>query len=146
MTTKARRTQRKRRCLLRRRWDARPRRSAPVLGRSSVKRPKALGKLECGGTLRACCARGRAHSAVTYPAVLAVTSDVTAGTDAENAPSGHPVNVPPMLLQANQGQPNDKRQSDDPARFPAPPDKLFRLYMSNPCVKLSKPHGTAHEC
>ncbi len=33
-----------------------------------------LGKLGCARTVQACCARGRAHSSVVYPAALAVTS------------------------------------------------------------------------
>jgi hypothetical protein len=61
-----------------RQWDARPRRSAPVLGRSHVKMPKGLGKLHYRGTLRACCARGRAHSGAAHPAVLAVMGGATA--------------------------------------------------------------------
>ena len=39
-----------------------------------MKMAKGLGKLDRAGTLRAGCARGRAHSGVAYPAVLAVKS------------------------------------------------------------------------
>jgi hypothetical protein len=55
------------------------RRSAPVLGRSNVEMPKGLEKLDRGGTLRVCCARGRAHSAVAYPVLLAVTAKGSPG-------------------------------------------------------------------
>ena len=58
--------------LLMRRWDAPPSRSAPVLGRSNESMPKGLGKPVRLGAIRRCCARGRAHSAVAYPAALAV--------------------------------------------------------------------------
>ena len=62
--------------LLMRRWDARPSRSAPVLGRSNERMPKGLGKPVRLGAIRRCCARGRAHSAVAYPAALAVMSSI----------------------------------------------------------------------
>jgi len=55
-----------------RRWDARPSRSAPVLGRSNERMPKGLGKPVRVGAIWRCCARGRAHSAVAFPAALAV--------------------------------------------------------------------------
>src|SRR5208282_3766273 len=58
--------------LLRRRWDTLQRRSAPVSGRSNVKVQISPGKPGRVRTVRACCARGRAHSAVVYPAALAV--------------------------------------------------------------------------
>jgi len=58
--------------LLMRRWDARPSRSAPVLGRSNERMPKGLGKPVRLGAIRRCCARGRARAAVAYPAALAV--------------------------------------------------------------------------
>jgi hypothetical protein len=58
---------------LRRRWNTQQRRSAPVPGRSNMKPLTRLGKPVRVRTMRACCARGRAHSAVPYPAGLAVS-------------------------------------------------------------------------
>src|SRR5438477_9274485 len=60
--------------LLRRPGNRLQSRSAPVLRRSNVEVERSLGKWDRAGRVEACCARGRAHSAVVYPAALAATA------------------------------------------------------------------------
>ena len=78
-------------------------RGAPVLGRSDVEVERSLGKWDRVGRVEACCARGRAHSAVVYPAALAVIQSEPgwAGELFRNDPDVAIINWMAVVLQPN---------------------------------------------